>query len=58
MPETYTVKSSEKSERLDIPLEKFDSPTLTRIIEEIRNDQVSEPNSAAAYNRTYHRHNR
>ena len=58
MTDTHAAKLSQPPERLDIPLENFTSPALARIIEEVRNDRASGPDSTTAYNRTYHRHNR
>ena len=45
---------SSKNALLDVDIESIPSPTLTRLIEEVRNDA----NVGRAYNRTYHRHNR
>ena len=39
---------------LDIDMKSISSPTLARLVEEVRNDE----NISRAYNRTYHRHNR
>ena len=40
---------------LELDVDKFDSPALVRLIEEIRND---EPATTRSYDRSYHRHNR
>lgn len=42
-------------ENTEIPLDKIPSPTLDRLIEEIRNEETNSPH---AYNRIHHRHNR
>lgn len=45
---------SPKNTLLDVDIESISSPTLTRLIQEVKNDA----NVGRAYNRTYHRHNR
>lgn len=42
----------DETELLDLPL---DSPALSRLIDEVRSEEVDVPRS---YNRTYKRHNR
>ena len=44
-----------KVSRSEIPLRELGSPTLARLIEEVRNEEIAPPN---AYNRVHHRHNR
>ncbi len=44
-----------KADNLEIPLDELSSPTLDRLIEEVRNEQIDSPH---AYNRVHHRHNR
>ena len=39
---------------LDVDMNSIPSPTLARLIEEVRNDE----NISRSYNRTYNRHNR
>ena len=39
---------------LELDLDSIPSPTLARLVEEVRNDD----NPSLSYNRTYHRHNR
>ena len=39
---------------LDVEVSDIQSPTLARLIEEVRN----EPKVTGSYNRAYHRHNR
>lgn len=40
--------------RIDVDVSDIQSPTLARLIEEVRN----EPKATGSYNRAYHRHNR
>lgn len=40
----------------EVGLRAFSSAALMRLIEEVRNDEA--PHGRAAYDRTYHRHNR
>lgn len=40
----------------EISLKAFSSAALMRLIEEVRNEEA--PHGRAAYDRTYHRHNR
>ena len=47
--------AAEVSEAAEIPLRELGSPTLDRLIEEVRNGDTDAPN---AYNRVHHRHNR
>lgn len=39
---------------LDVDIQSISSPALSRLVEEVRNDEIV----GRAYNRTYHRHNR
>ena len=39
---------------LEVDVKEISSPTLARLIEEVRNDAVA----GSSYNRSYHRHNR
>jgi hypothetical protein len=43
------------TEVLELAMNGISSPTLVRLIEEVRNEEVD---SAHAYNRTHNRHNR
>ena len=50
-----TSQGGDAAKLLELDVDKFDSPALARLIEEIRND---EPASTRSYDRSYHRHNR
>lgn len=41
-------------DELEVDRKEISSPTLARLIEEVRNDAVA----GSSYNRSYHRHNR
>ena len=55
------LKSSEEmdvtsSEEMDVTAVVASSPVLTRLVEEVRNEQLNEPHGV--YNRMHNRHNR
>ena len=45
-------------ERKVVDLNAVDSAALKRLIAEVRNEDAPAAGQSAAYNRTYHRHNR
>ena len=56
--ETELIENTESkpaSEKLEVDLDKISSPTLVRLIEEVRNEEEL---SVHAYNRMHNRHNR
>lgn len=59
MSETYQIQATESespSNKLqELEIDKIPSPTLARLIEEVRNEEEL---SAHAYNRMHNRHNR
>lgn len=52
-PDDSKLESSQ-SNRMELDVASLSSPTLTRLIEEVRNEATI----GRAYNRSYHRHNR
>ena len=55
-PDLLPEESSEypRHPLLDVDIRSLPSPTLARLVDEVRNDD----NVGRTYNRTYHRHNR
>lgn len=53
-PDRVKETNADKHDLLELDLASIPSPTLTRLINEVRNDD----NPSLSYNRTYHRHNR
>lgn len=55
LSETSEEKESSTEKLLEIDLSKIPSPTLARLIEEVRNEETS---PIDAYSRFHNRHNR
>ena len=67
MPKTSTLERQSENESscsdrdqtnvsvCDLDVSRVDNPTISRLIEEVRNREIE---STHAYNRTYNRHNR
>jgi len=59
MPQTEPQKSVSDQEQMQkkhyVDVEEISSPALARLIEEVRNQEVS---NSTAYNRFHNRHNR
>ena len=47
-------RSNQLIDELEVDVNEISSPTLARLIKEVRNDAVA----GSSYNRSYHRHNR